>query len=150
VAGIVADFDLDMGDGPPGRADLLDLAAGLHKSVAADGFSQAVSVDIARILEKLREGADAHLRRLFAAADGPSEAGDIVALTGRAGEDRRGHYGCKPSGVEFLLLDRLQRRLGLEVAMDREHAAMPEHGDAGQVERADMIERADDEQTRLG
>ncbi len=27
---------------------------------------------------------------------------------------------------------------------------MPEHGEAGQVERADVIERADDEQSRLG
>ncbi len=78
------------------------------------------------------------------------QAGDIVAIAGRAGEHRRGHDRREPRGVELVVRDRGKRRLRLEIALDADEAAMPEHGDAGQVERADVIERADDEQSRLG
>ena len=40
-----------------------DLAAGLHESVAAAGFGQAVGVDVAGVGEILREGANARFRR---------------------------------------------------------------------------------------
>ena len=150
VAGIVADFDLDMGNGAAGRADFFDLAARLHKGVAAAGFGQAIGIDVARVLEEVREGADAHLRRLLAAADRPFQAGDIVAVAGGAGEDRRRHDRREPGGVELFRFDRVQRLLGLEIAVNRQHAAMPEHGDAGQIERADMVERADHQQARFG
>src|SRR5690349_13613113 len=53
VAAIVPDFDLDVGDCASGRSDLLDLASGLHEGVAADGFGQAVSIDVARALEEI-------------------------------------------------------------------------------------------------
>ena len=74
IAGIVADFDLDMGDGAAGRADFLDLAAGLHERVAAAAFGEAIGVDVARFAEVFGERADARLRRLLAAADRPFQA----------------------------------------------------------------------------
>ena len=139
-----------MGDGAAGRADLFDLAAGFHEGVAAAGLGQAVGVDVAGILEIVGEGADAHFRRFLAAADRPSQARDVVAVARGAGEDRGRHDGREPGGVELLGFDRGERLLGLEVAVDGKHAAVPEHGDARQIERADMIERADHQQPRVG
>ena len=150
IAGIVTDFDLDMGDGAAGRADLFDLAAGFHESVAAAGFGQAIGVDVAGVPEIVGEGADARFRRLLAAADRPSQARYVVTVASRAGEDRGRHDRCEPGGVEFLRLDGGERLLGLEVAVDGKHAAVPEHRDAGQIERADMIERTDHQQSRVG
>ena len=69
VARIVADFDLDMGNGAAGRSDFGDLEPGLHEGVAAAGFGQTVSVDVTGIGEILREGANAGFRSFFAAAD---------------------------------------------------------------------------------
>src|SRR4051812_17319623 len=149
IAGIVTDLDLDMGDGAAGRTDFLDLATGFHKSVAAAAFGQSIGVDVAGISKIIREGADARLRRLLAAADRPAQAGYIVAVAAGAGEDRRGHHRREPRRVELFRLDRGQRRFGLKIAVDREHAAMPEHGDAGQVERADMVEWPDHQQSRV-
>ena len=139
-----------MGDGAAGRADLFDLTACFHQGVAAAGFGQAIGVDIARVPEIVGESADAQLRRLLAAADRPLQAGDVIAFTGGAGEHRGGHDRRKPRRVQPFRFDRGQRLLRLEVAVDGEHAAMPEHGDAGQVERADMVERTDHQQSRLG
>src|SRR6185295_8549637 len=56
IAGIVADFDLDVGDDAAGRADLFDLAAGLHEGVAAAGLGQPIGVDVAGVLEVVGEG----------------------------------------------------------------------------------------------
>ena len=71
---IVADLDLDMGDGPSGRSDFFDLATGFHEGVAAAGLGQTVGIDIAGIPKELGEGADTRLRSLLAAADSPSQA----------------------------------------------------------------------------
>ena len=139
-----------MGDGAAGRADLLDLAAGFHEGIAAAGFGQSVGIDVAGIAKIFGEGADAHFRRFLAAADRPSQARDVVAIAGRAGEDRRRHDGREPGRVELLGFDRGQRLLGFEIAVDGEHAAVPEHGDARQIERTDMVERADHQQPRIG
>ena len=118
VARIVADLDLDMGDRAAGRTDLFDLAAGLHESVAADGFGQAVGVDVAGIGEILREGANARLRRLLAAADRPLQAGDVIAFALGAGEDGGRHDRRQPRRVEPVGLDRSQALLGVEIALD--------------------------------
>src|SRR6476620_770907 len=118
-----------MGDGAAGGADLFDLAAGFHKSVAAAGFGQAIGVDIAGVLEIVGKGADAHFRRLLAAADRPSEARYVVTVAGRAGEDRGRQHGGEPGGVELLLFDGGERLRGLEVAVDGKYAAVPEYRD---------------------
>ena len=66
------------------------------------------------MLEIVGEGADAHFGSFFAAADRPLQACDIVATAGRAGEDRGGHHGREPCGVELFHFDRGQRLLGLD------------------------------------
>src|SRR3977135_3720621 len=59
ISPIVADFDLNLGNGAPGRSDLCDLKAGLHKRIAAARFGKPIRVDVTRIGEILREGANA-------------------------------------------------------------------------------------------
>src|SRR5580692_6800667 len=78
VAVIVADLDLDMGEGAPRGANLLDLSPCFHERVAADAFGQPIAVDVTRVLEQAGEGANARLRRPLAAADHPFQAGDVV------------------------------------------------------------------------
>ena len=135
-----------MGDGAAGRSDLCDLEPGLHEGVAAAGFGQPVGVDVAGVGEILREGANARFRRFFAAADRPSQAGDVIAFAIGAGEDGRRHDRREPGRVEPVGLDRSQALRGVEIALNAEHSALPQHRDAGKIERADMIERAGDQQ----
>jgi hypothetical protein len=67
----------------------------------------------------------------------------------RADEKRRGHDRREPRRVEFFGLDRRERLFRIKVTVNRKQAAMPEDGDAGQIERADMIERPDDQKPRV-
>src|SRR6201999_1528636 len=101
VAAIVPDLDLDMGEGPAGRADLLDLAAGLHQRVAAAAFGEPIAVDVARVLEKAGEGADARFRGLLAATDRPAQACNIVPIAAGAGEQGAGHDRREPGRGEL-------------------------------------------------
>ena len=45
--------------------------------------------------------------------------------------------------------DRGQALRGVEIALDGEHSALPQHGNARQIERADMIERTGHQQPRI-
>ena len=60
------------------------------------------------------------------------------------------HDRRKPSAGELLGSDRGEHALDVEVAMDIEHSADPQHGHAGQVECADVVQWAGHQQTRVG
>ena len=150
AAGLVADLDLDVGQRAADGADLLDLAAGLHQRVAAAGLGHAEAVDVAALREEAGEGADAGLGRALAAADHPAQAGDVVGVALGVGEDAAQHDRGEPGAGQPLLGDGRERAGGIEVAQDRDGAADPQHGHARQVEGADVIERAGDEQPVVG
>ena len=59
-----------------------------------------------------------------------------------AGEDRGRHDRCQPRRVQPVRLDRGQALRGVEIALNGQHSALPQHGNARQIERSDMIERA--------
>ena len=54
--------------------------------------------------------------------------------------------GASQAQVSLCVGDGGERAGGIEVAQDRDRAAHPQHGHARQVEGADVIERAGDEQ----
>jgi len=67
-------------------------------------------------------------------------AGDIIASAIGAGENGGRHDGRKPRRVEPISLDRSQALSCVEIALDAEHPALPQHRDPWQIERADVVE----------
>ena len=146
VAVVVADIDLDMHYGAAGGADLLDLHARLHQGVAAETFRQAVGVDITGVGEEFGEFPDAGFGRALAATDAPLEARDVEPVPVRQVEDHVGHHRGEPSAGDLLVLDGLQGGLGVEIAVDHDCSAHPQHADARQVDAAHVIHRPDDQE----
>ena len=146
VAVVVADLDLDMGERTPRRAELVDLHARLHQGVARACLGEPEAVDEAGIGKERGEFADAVLGRLLAAGDAPLEGREVVFSPVRTGEEPRHHDRSEPGAGDLLLLDVGKHRLLVELAVKHDAAADPPDGDAGQVEGADMVERADGEE----
>jgi hypothetical protein len=104
-AGVVPDRDLDVGERPAGRADLLELAARVHEGVARAGLGQPEAVDVPGIPEQRREGPDAILRGLLAAADAPLEGREVEAVARLAGQQPADHDGREPRARQPLRFD---------------------------------------------
>src|SRR3546814_1784712 len=85
-----------MGDGAADRADLLDLAAGLHHGVGSAGLGQAVGVDVAGIREHLAELADPRFRRAVAAGHAPAQRTHVPAMAVREVQDAVCHHRRHP------------------------------------------------------
>ena len=58
--------------------------------------------------------------------------------------------GANQAALSFSLSIAASAGSGSKLRWMESSAAVPEHGDAGQIERADMIERADHQQPRVG
>ena len=135
--------------GAAGGADLVNLPAWLHKSIATAGFRQAVGVDISTVRKILLKFEDSPFRRFLPPANAPFETANIVIFLVRKLQYTREHDRCQPGSSELFSLNCRKYGKRFVFPVDFQHTTKPEHSHTRQVEGTDMIKWTRYQQTGL-
>ena len=131
------------------RADLLDLAPGLHERIRSARLRHAEGVDETPCRKHPAEIPDPGLGRLLAARNAPPEAAHVVTADVGQRQDPPDHHGCHPGAGQAVSFDRLHRRDRIKFAMHAEQSADPQHANARQIKAAHVVKRTDHQQALL-
>ena len=86
---------------------------------------------------------------VFAAGDAPGEGIQVEVVRIRHCQHPAEHDRRHPAAGQAMALDRGQHRFRVELAVHAQRPAHPQHRDARQVERADVIQRPHHQQPSL-
>lgn len=87
---------------------------------------------------------------VFAAGDAPGEGVQVEAVRIRHCQHPAEHDRRHPAAGQAMALDRGQHRFRVELAVHAQRPAHPQHRDARQVERADVVQRPHHQQLLAG